>query len=79
MGLVGPMTNFVGNEAKVGVSYRHWSEMEAFAREHTWAFDRKVADIHMLAMFCVAMRRDVWERVGALDEQFGVGMFEDDD
>jgi len=33
----------------------------------------------MLAMFCVAMRRGVFEEVGELDEQFGVGMFEDDD
>ena len=33
----------------------------------------------MLAMFCVAMRREVFERVGSLDEQFEVGMFEDDD
>ena len=33
----------------------------------------------MLAMFCVAMRREVFERVGLLDEQFGLGMFEDDD
>ena len=30
-------------------------------------------------MFCAAMRRDVVERVGVLDEQFEIGMFEDDD
>ena len=30
-------------------------------------------------MFCVAMRRDLWERVGPLDEQFEFGMFEDED
>jgi GT2 family glycosyltransferase len=30
-------------------------------------------------MFCAAMRRDVWERLVSLDEQFGIGLFEDDD
>jgi GT2 family glycosyltransferase len=33
----------------------------------------------MLAMFCLAMRRDVFEAVGGLDERFEVGFFEDDD
>jgi GT2 family glycosyltransferase len=79
VGLVGPVTNFVGNEAKVDVTYRTWAEMEAFAQSYTWDRDGQVADIHMLAMFCVAMRRDVFDSVGELDERFGIGMFEDDD
>lgn len=79
VGLVGPMTNFVGNEAKIEVNYKSWLQMESFAHEHTWRQDLRIADIHMLAMFCVAMRREVFEKIGPLDEQFGVGMFEDDD
>src|SRR5262249_37044714 len=77
--LVGPVTNFVGNEAKVQVTYESWIEMEDFARRFTWESDRLIADIHMLAMFCVVMRREVFDRIGPLDEQFGIGMFEDDD
>jgi GT2 family glycosyltransferase/glycosyltransferase involved in cell wall biosynthesis len=79
VGMVGPVTNFVGNEAKLQVGYRTWGEMEEFAQNQTWDNHGRIADIHMLAMFCVAMRRDVFEEVGELDEQFGVGMFEDDD
>jgi len=79
VGLVGPVTNFVGNEARIEVSYETLGEMEAFAKEHTWRNDGVGADINMLAMYCIAFRRDVYDQVGPLDEEFGIGMFEDDD
>jgi GT2 family glycosyltransferase/glycosyltransferase involved in cell wall biosynthesis len=79
IGLVGPVTNFVGNEAKVETHYETLGEMEELARERAWMYDGEVADIHMLAMFCVALLRRTYDQLGPLDEGFGVGMFEDDD
>lgn len=79
VGMVGPLTNFVGNEARVEVPYQTRGEMEEFAAQSSWAHDGQIAEIHMLAMFCVAFRRETYDVIGPLDEQFGIGMFEDDD
>jgi GT2 family glycosyltransferase len=79
IGMVGPVTNWTGNEAKIEVSYGNLNEMETFAETYTQAHEGQIFDINVLAMYCVALRREVVDEVGLLDEQFGVGMFEDDD
>jgi len=79
IGAVGPVTNRAGNEAQIEVPYYTYDEFLKFARDHTQAQEGKLFDIPMLTMFCLAMRRDVYERVGLLDERFEVGMLEDDD
>lgn len=79
IGLVGPVTNVAGNEARVAADYQDLAEMEAFADRYTRAHAGRVFDIPMLAMFCVAMRRSLVDQVGLLDERYEVGMFEDDD
>ncbi len=79
LGLVGPVTNEIGNEAKVAVDYRRLPDMPAWAGAWVRAHDGEAFALPMLAMFCVALRRDTMEKVGLLDERFGVGMFEDDD
>ena len=79
IGLIGPVTNEIANEAKVPVSYRHLEDMPVWAAEFTRRQDGHLFDIPMLAMFCIAMRRATFTEIGLLDEQFGIGMFEDDD
>jgi GT2 family glycosyltransferase len=79
VGLVGPVTNRIGNEAQIDVSYRTYGDFLRFAAERERAEPDGLMDLRMLAMFCVAMRRDVFERVGLLDERYEVGMLEDED
>ena len=38
-----------------------------------------MVDVNRLVGFCLLIRREVIEAIGLLDEQFGVGCFEDDD
>ena len=79
IGLVGPTTNRLGNEAEIEAGYRTYGEFEEFAAGVAERGGRGGFDIDIGSMFCLAMRRKTFERLGALDEQFGIGMFEDDD
>jgi GT2 family glycosyltransferase len=79
VGAVGPVTNRVGNEAQIETSYRTYAEFERFARQYTHAHAGERFEIPMLVMFCLAMRREACERIGPLDEQYHIAMFEDDD
>jgi GT2 family glycosyltransferase len=79
VGMVGPVTNSAGNEACIPVPYRDLGDMEAFARDYTRKNQGKFFEIDVLAFFCTIISRRVWEDVGSLDEQFEIGMFEDDD
>lgn len=79
IGMTGPVTNASGNESCIEVGYTSLQEMHAFAGAYGRAHAGEMRTLPMLSMFCVAFRRDVFERVGLLDERFGIGMFEDDD
>ena len=80
LGLVGPVTNNIGNEAKIDISYSNMNEMEEEARRYTmmrrW---EKLLYVDSIAFFCVAFSQKLYSEIGPLDELFETGFFEDDD
>jgi GT2 family glycosyltransferase len=78
-GLVGPVTNAIANEARVGVGYRDLAALPSWASRWRRAHDGEAFAIRTLAFFCVAIRRETFAEVGLLDERFGLGLFEDVD
>jgi len=79
IGIVVAVTNFSGNESRIAVPYTTLDDMPAFAEGYARANEGKVFEIRVAAMYCVGIRRDTHDRIGPLDEEFTVGMFEDDD
>ncbi len=79
LGLVGPVTNNIGNEAKVDVQYASPLDLHAAARRFTLAHMGAELTLQTVAFFCVMFPRKVMQEVGLLDEAFGRGFFEDDD
>ena len=79
LGIIGPVTNNIGNEAKVDVRYEDVRDMPAAAAAYTRRHAGELLPIRTVAFFCVAMPRSTYETVGPLDPAFGVGFFEDDD
>ena len=77
IGLAGPSTNLAWNEQAVfrrhGGTPAAVAATAAAARERYGSQVRSLAPLHGLADFCVAIKREVLERVGGADEGFGLG------
>jgi GT2 family glycosyltransferase/tetratricopeptide (TPR) repeat protein/2-polyprenyl-3-methyl-5-hydroxy-6-metoxy-1,4-benzoquinol methylase len=79
VGLVGPCTDNISGEQQVPAGFEAIEELDGFAWDWAKAHDRRVEDTDRLVGFCLLIRREVIDKIGTLDERFGVGCFEDDD
>lgn len=79
LGLIGPVTNNIGNQARVDIRSASLADMHQAARRYTCQHLGESFLLPTLAFFCVMMSRSTYLRVGALDEVYGLGFFEDDD
>lgn len=77
--MVGPMTNEAGNEQRL---FTTASGVQGILAEgEAWCGHAGSEGIatDSLVFFCVAMRRDLYLRLGGLDEDYGLGFYEDTD
>lgn len=79
IGLIGPVTNNIGNEAKIKIEYETMGDMLKKSSSYCSKHIGKLFPLKTAAFFCVLISRSTFERVGKLDEAFGQGFFEDDD
>ncbi|NLC31613.1 MAG: glycosyltransferase family 2 protein, partial [Candidatus Moranbacteria bacterium] len=79
IGIVGPISNYAGTEQKIKLDNYEYDEIIKKGVEYSKRHKDAVFDSPKLSFFCVAIKREVFEKVGFLDENFGIGMFEDDD
>ncbi|MFS0872905.1 glycosyltransferase family 2 protein [Paenibacillus xylanilyticus] len=79
IGLVGPVTNYIGGDQQIDVPYSEVEDMWSFARRHNRPDPDKHRMTERLVGFCWLFSRELLERVGYLDEGYAVGNFEDDD
>ncbi|MGA2465064.1 MAG: glycosyltransferase [Thermodesulfobacteriota bacterium] len=79
LGMIGPVSNTVWNVQKIRSDYHTVDEMHKWAEYYTSQQQYDYRAVNMLGFFCLMIKREVIEKVGLLDENYGVGMFEDDD
>jgi len=79
IGLVGPVSNAVGNEQKIFTS--GVTPADILSEGAAWVRHSRgdAFETERLGFFCVALRRETADTVGLLDEAFDLGFYEDDD
>jgi len=79
VGLAGPVSNFVSGPQQISVPYQTLAGLEGFAWDWGRAQRGKREEYDRLVGFCLLIKREVLDKIGELDERFGLGNFEDDD
>ena len=74
------MSNFAAPPQLVeNVPYRDVAEMHRFAKQWRDEHRKQWFITPKLSGFCLLLKRAVYDKIGGLDERFGLGLFDDDD
>src|SRR5262249_30142910 len=75
----GPLSNYAAGAQHIAVDYTDLSGLARFSDNHRQHSDAGSRAGDRLRSFCMLMNRTAIEKVGLLDERFGIGLFDDDD
>jgi GT2 family glycosyltransferase/Tfp pilus assembly protein PilF len=79
VGLVGPVSGYAPPPQHVQPDYTEVDGLNDFAARRAVAFAGQALPIERLTGFCLLVRREVFDKIGAFDESYELGFFEDDD
>lgn len=80
IGMAGPRSNYVsGPQLDPSARYRTMEDMVRYAEEVSRLNRGARQETDRLVGFCLLMKRGLLEKIGAFDERFAAGNFEDDD
>ncbi|WP_339735842.1 glycosyltransferase [uncultured Gimesia sp.] len=79
IGIVGPMSNNISGPQQIPVTYTDLASLDGFAWDWGKRHDQQSLDESRLVGFCMLFKRELIDKIGTLDERFGIGCFEDDD
>ncbi|MCE9562622.1 MAG: glycosyltransferase, partial [Planctomycetes bacterium] len=78
-GMIGPVSNATAAPQQIAIDYTEISRVDEFAARRRREHGLPTRTVDRLAGFCLVIRRSVLDRIGSLDERFGVGFFDDFD
>lgn len=79
LGMVGPVTNAAGNEQCIYTNPGNMEEKTSEGLRYASSGEPEILLAYRLDFFCVAIPKNVLDKVGLLDEDFGRGYYEDFD
>lgn len=80
IGMAGPMTNNVsGLQCEAGAKYTTLAEFFRYAKAYMSENTGNWWELFRIVGFCLLIKKETADAVGAFDERFGKGNFEDDD
>ena len=80
IGIVGPITNYVsGPQRDPNAHYDNMAQMQNYAGHIQKRYAPRLKPFPRTVFFCTLIRSELFQKIGLLDEAFGLGNFEDDD